>query len=98
MLFEPPQTKVLNTTNENITEENNSPSIEEKNDSIKISRSKALNDVKRIKIENSNIKGSISTKGAIIDDIIFKNYKEEIDSEERVILLNPKNSSLGYFY
>ena len=36
-------------------------------------------------------------EGAIIDDIIFKNYKETLNSENKVTFLNPKNSSKEYF-
>ena len=45
----------------------------------------------------TNIKGSISLQGAIIDDITFKNYNEKLESDEKVMLLNPKNSSKGYY-
>jgi len=76
-----------------------SPSIDEENEEIKkqISRNEIINNTKRIKVENENIKGSISLEGAIIDDVIFKNYRETLDSEERVVFLNPKNSSREYF-
>ena len=30
---------------------------------------------------NENVKGSISLKGALIDDITFKNYKEKLGSD-----------------
>ena len=36
-------------------------------------------------------------KGAIIDDIIFKNYKEKLGGQENVTFLNPRNSSKEYF-
>ena len=41
--------------------------------------------------ENDNIQGSISLKGAIIDDLTFKNYNTELESNENVVLLNPRN-------
>ena len=76
-----------------------SPSIDDDVKEIKkeIERSSLINNTNRIKIENQNIKGSISLEGAIIDDVIFKNYKEELNSENKVIFLNPKNSSKEYF-
>ena len=36
-------------------------------------RDDVINKTNRIKIENENIKGSISLQGGVIDDIIFKN-------------------------
>ncbi len=80
-------------------EDASSPSIDEgqKNLVAKITRDELLDDTKRIKVENENIKGSISLQGAIIDDIIFKNYKETLNSENKVIFLNPKNYSEEYF-
>mgnify|MGYP003325184613 FL=1 len=76
-----------------------SPSIDddEKETKKEITRETLINNTNRIKVENENIKGSISLQGAIIDDIIFKNYKETLNSENKVIFLNPKNSSEEYF-
>ncbi|SVE19411.1 uncharacterized protein METZ01_LOCUS472265, partial [marine metagenome] len=76
-----------------------SPSIDETEKEIKneITRNDVINNTKRIKVENKNIKGSISLQGAIIDDIIFKNYNETLNGENKVIFLNPKNSSKEYF-
>ena len=78
-------------------EESSSPSIEKDKLSKKITRNEAIDYVSRIKIENNNIKGSISLQGAIIDDIIFKNYNISLDSDEKVIFLNPKDTSKGYY-
>ena len=47
--------------------------------------------------ENENIIGSISLKGANIDDLIFKDYKIELDQKEKVILLNPRKIQNGYY-
>jgi len=76
-----------------------SPSIDEDAKEIKseITRSDTINKTKRVKIENENIKGTLSLEGAIIDDIIFKNYKETLNSKNNVIFLNPKNSPKEYF-
>ena len=57
------------------SEEPSSPSIEKVEHSKKVERSDVINSVERVKIENSNIKGSISLQGAIIDDIILKIIK-----------------------
>ena len=78
-------------------EESSSPSIEKDKSSKKITRNEAIDYASRIKIENNNIKGSISLQGAIIDDIIFKNYNISLDSDEKVIFLNPKSTSKGYY-
>ena len=69
------------TTNEKVvtkSQDSSSPSIDETEKEIKneITRDDVINNTNRIKVENGNIKGSISLDGAIIDDIIFKNYKE----------------------
>jgi len=74
-----------------------SPSIDADTKEEEISRSTAINKSKRIKLENQNIKGSISLQGAVIDDVTFKNYKEKLNSENNVTFLNPKNSSKEYF-
>ena len=79
------------------TESISTPSIEEIESSKKISRNEAINKVDRIKLENNNIKGSISLEGGIIDDVVFKNYKESLKSDEEVIFLNPKSSKVGYY-
>ncbi len=96
--FEPPPVERQPAKND-ITknEENLSPSIDATKILKEISRSESLNKVERIKLENNNIKGSISLEGGIIDDITFKNYKENLNEDDNVIFLNPKNSEKGYF-
>ena len=79
------------------SEELSSPSIEKVELSKKMARDDTIDSVARVKIENNNIKGSISLQGAIIDDIIFKNYKESLESDQKVIFLNPKSSDEGYY-
>jgi len=74
-----------------------SPSIDKEVDNNNLSRNDALNLNERIKIENENIFGSISLKGAIVDDIVFKKYTTELNSNDQVILLNPSASGRGYF-
>ena len=98
--FEPPIVEQQASTDQ-ITENKDlsSPSIDEKEGEIKneITRNDVINNTNRIKIENKNIKGSISLQGAIIDDIIFKNYNENLNGKNKVIFLNPKNSPEEYF-
>ena len=81
------------------SQESSSPSINEGEKEIKneISRNSLINNTKRIKIENENIKGSISLEGGIIDDIIFKNYNQTLDGQDKVVFLNPKKSLNEYF-
>ena len=74
------------------------PSVDAKNNNVpNISREDALKSSKRIKFENENIKGSIALKGALIDDIVFKKYKEELGSDKKVTYLNPAETNNGYF-
>ena len=90
------------TTNQNLVEKKkieqntDAPSIEQKETIIKISRDEALKQNKRIKFENENIIGSISLKGASIDDLTFKNYKIDLDDDKKVTLLGPRNIDEGY--
>ena len=79
-----------------IEENSDAPSLDQKENTIKISRDEALNQNDRIKFENDNIIGSISLKGAAIDDLTFKNYKVNLNDEERVTLLGPRNIDEGY--
>lgn len=96
--FEPPPVERQIAEDQVIkSEELSSPSIEKVELSKKIVRDDTIDSVARVKIENNNIKGSISLQGAIIDDIIFKNYKESLESDQKVIFLNPKSSDEGYY-
>jgi len=96
--FEPPIIdQQINENKISKNENSSSPSIDNKEIKNEIVRADSINKTNRIKIENKNIKGSISLRGAIIDDIIFKNYKESLNSEDDVIFLNPKNSKNEYF-
>jgi len=98
--FEPPVVEQV-ASNQQIEKnlESSSPSIDEDEKEIKNeqTRNNIINKTNRIKISNDNISGSISLNGGIIDDIIFKNYNENLNSENKVIFLNPKNSSKEYF-
>ena len=101
LFFAPPppdlneqKNKIENTKNNSAI---SSPKIEKKVETKAISRDSALDLSERIKIENNNIIGSISLKGAIIDDLIFKKYTTELNSNQNVILLNPTSMEEGYF-
>jgi len=99
-LFFAPSPQELNQVQEekNQTIENNeAPSLEIEEKIIEISRAEAKSKNQRIEFENISIKGSISLKGALIDDLIFKKYTETLDGNDQIILLNPRNLNNGYY-
>ena len=72
------------------SEKPSAPSIVKKAE-IKVSRSDAITETGRIKIENKNLIGSIALKGGLIDDITLKNYNSnQAANSSKVVLLNPK--------
>ena len=73
------------------------PTIDNEKKNEILSRNDALQLSERIYFENESIKGSISLKGAAIDDLTFKKFKEKLESDEKVVLLHPKDTSLGYY-
>ncbi len=95
MIPEQPQKKNL-IEKDKVEQNTDTPILEQKENAIKISRKEALNQTERVKFENNNIIGSISLKGASIDDLTFKKYKLNLDSEERITLLGPRNIDEGY--
>ena len=99
LFFAPePQPRNQNLAEKNKTEQNSdAPSLEQKESLVKISREEAIDQDERIQFENENIIGSISLKGAIIDDLTFKNYDTTLESDVNVTLLNPRNIEDGYF-
>ena len=79
-----------------IEQNSDTPSLDQKETIKNISREEALSQNERIKFENNNIIGSISLKGASIDDLTFKNYNTELESNEKIVLLAPRNIEDGY--
>ena len=73
------------------------PSINETKIIKKISRKDSINESKRIKIENNNIFGSLALKGGLIDDISFKNHKQNIENNKKVEFLNPAQNENGFY-
>lgn len=65
----------------------------------KIARDEALAEeqVERIVIENSELSGTISTRGSRIDDILLKKYYKTLKEEENVELLSPANSYFPHY-
>ena len=76
---------------------NITPSIGQTIELKTASREDSINKSERIKIENNNIIGSVSLKGALIDDISFKNHKKDLKDKKNVEFLNPKQTENGYF-
>ena len=81
---------------EKIIQNTDTPVLDQKENLVQISREEALNESERVKFENSNIVGSISLKGAAIDDLTFKNYNIELEGNEKVTLLGPRDIKDGY--
>ena len=97
LYFAPPPITKENLAEKNKTEQNNdAPSLDQKEKVTEISREEALAQSERIQFENQSIIGSISLKGAAIDDLTFKEYKVTLDSDEKVKLLAPRNTKDGY--
>ena len=78
--------------------ENNTdtPSLDKNENFAKLSRTDALKENDRIQFENESVIGSISLKGATIDDLTFKEYNVELNKNEKIVLLNPRNVEDGY--
>ena len=79
-----------------IEQTNDTPSLDQKENLVQVSREEALKESERVEFENQSIIGSISLKGAAIDDLTFKNYNTSLESKERVKLLGPRNIEDGY--
>ena len=80
-----------------VTETTEAPSLEVEEKVLEISRSEAKSKNQRIEFENNSMKGSISLKGSIIDDLTFKKYTKTLDGNDQIVLLNPKNLKTGYY-
>ena len=97
LFFAPPPLTQENLIEKNKAEQNSdAPSLIQKEDITEISREQALSENERVKFENQSIIGSISLKGAAIDDLTFKEYNIVLNGDEKVNLLAPRNSKEGY--
>ena len=91
-------TQIDKTKNKKVETSNSiTPNINQNNKIISLSRNESINNSQRVKIENKNIKGSISLKGAVMDDLSFKNYRRDIAKDEIVNFLSPRETKDGYF-
>ena len=95
----PPDPKLVQAEKNKVTQSDSTeaPSVEQNDEAIKISREEALMEGNRILFENENIKGSISLNGSKIDDLEFKKFKEILNGEDNVVLLNPSKVKSGYY-
>ena len=101
-LFFAPSPEQLSKSNKiqqnEIVENNDIPSLEDKVEVKTISRQEALNSSERITFENEFIKGSISLDGGLIDDLELKTYNKILDSKNKIQLLNPASTNEGYTF
>ena len=101
-LFFAPSPEQLSKSNKiqqnEIVENNDIPSLEDKVEVKTISRQEALNSSQRITFENEFIKGSISLDGGLIDDLELKTYNKILDSKNKIQLLNPASTNEGYTF
>tara|TARA_B100000965_G_scaffold176030_1_gene146854 strand:+ start:535 stop:2211 length:1677 start_codon:yes stop_codon:yes gene_type:complete len=81
---------------EQVQKDSDTPSLDKNENFVKLSRQDSLKENDRVQFENNNIIGSISLKGATIDDLIFKKYSVELNGDEKVTLLSPRNVDEGY--
>jgi len=97
LFFAPPPITKENLAERNKVEQNtDTPSLDQKETVTEITREESLRQSKRIQFENQSIIGSISLKGAAIDDLTFKEYNVSLDNNEKIKLLSPRNSTNGY--
>ena len=98
LFFQPdPATIKQNLAEQKKIESNtDTPSLDKNEDFSKLSRADALKENDRIQFENGSVVGSISLKGAAIDDLTFKEYNIELNKNEKITLLSPRNVEDGY--
>ena len=98
LFFQPdPATIKQNLAEQNKIENNeDTPSLDKNENFAKLSRTDALKENDRIQFENGSVVGSISLKGAAIDDLTFKEYNIELNRNEKITLLSPRNVEDGY--
>jgi len=98
-LFFQPEPRVIK---ENLAEQKkiqtttDTPNLDQTENFSELTRDEVLKQNERIRFENNSVVGTISLKGATIDDLTFKEYNVELNSNEKVTLLSPRNISDGY--
>ena len=97
LFFAPSPKEIKKLDQEKTTLTSEAPKLDTSEKLIEISREKAIKESERVQFENKNIRGSISLLGGTIDDLVFKNYTETLEGENKITLLHPKNFSQGYY-
>ena len=100
--FESPKPINNGVNNENVQQQKSNENIitPNVNENLKVktvSRKDSISSSERIIIENKNIIGSMSLKGALIDDISFKNHKQNLKNNLNVEFLNPAETENGFY-
>ena len=63
-----------------------------------VSREEALKGSPRVAIDSPRLKGSINLKGARLDDLVLKDYRETIEpSSPNIVLLSPLDTEHAYY-
>ena len=63
-----------------------------------VSREEALAQSARVSIDNPRLKGSINLKGARLDDLVLKDYRETVEpTSPNIVLLSPRETQHGYY-
>src|ERR1700761_7978429 len=76
----------------------NSPAIVQPGSAATVSRETAIAATARVKIETPRVSGSISLKGARIDDLSLVQYRETVDPKSPAItLLSPSGTESPYY-
>ena len=98
LFFAPPpeEIKQNQVKKEKVLNNSDTPTLDQDEKITQLTRQEALKENDRIQFENKNVIGSISLKGATIDDLTFKQYNVELNSNEKVTLLSPRNIEKGY--
>ena len=65
---------------------------------VVVSREAALANTKRVTIDTPALAGSINLRGARIDDVALKNYRETVDPRSaNIVLLSPEGTQNPYY-
>jgi YidC/Oxa1 family membrane protein insertase len=63
-----------------------------------VSREEALKESPRVAIDSPRLKGSINLKGARLDDLVLKDYRETIEpNSPNIVLLSPLDTEHAYY-
>jgi len=61
-------------------------------------RDAVLASTPRVRIDTPSISGSIALRGAVIDDVVLKEFRETVDPASRsIVLLSPRDAPRGYY-